>query len=115
VYDRFRIGPSVELMSALLKVATKRFVVVNFTIEYYGNGAVFIVQGLMTAFDVDDAQAAHAQSDFSIHENAGVVGTAMEDRLTHCRKTRPNWIGRVSGPVVEPHNSAHQRQFSLLD
>jgi hypothetical protein len=50
-------------MASRLKILPQILVIVNFTIENDPNTPVFVTEGLVTGLDVDDAEAAHGQSD----------------------------------------------------
>jgi hypothetical protein len=57
--------------------------VVNFSIENDPDALVFVVDWLVSAAEVNDAQSAHSQADWPACVNSLVVGTAMDNRLAH--------------------------------
>ena len=57
--------------------------VVGFAVVGDPDRAVLVGQGLVAAFDVDDAQAAVAQADARLDVDAFVVRAAVDDRPAH--------------------------------
>ena len=57
--------------------------VVDFAVEDDADRAVFVVDGLPAAAEVDDAQAAHAQDGERLGEHAVFIGPAMDHRGHH--------------------------------
>lgn len=57
--------------------------IVDLTIENNPDGSVFIADGLMAGGQVDDAEAAHAEANHALGEDAVVVGTAVDNRVAH--------------------------------
>jgi hypothetical protein len=58
-------------------------VVIDFSIKNDPNRAVFIADGLMSAGDIHDAQAAHANSDVALRVDALIVGPSMDHGSAH--------------------------------
>ena len=61
--DHLRIRPRGEPMSARQQPLSQQLEVINLAIEDHPHRAIFIRQWLMTVVQVDDAQAAHPESD----------------------------------------------------
>src|SRR5690349_5790917 len=81
--DDFRVGIGVKAMALPLQQLAKRFKVVNLAIEDNPDRTVLVVNGLVTAIDVDDAQPAHSQNDVGPDVIAVVVRTAMHHGIAH--------------------------------
>ena len=60
--------------------------VINFAIKDDPNAAVFIAERLVTALDVNNAEAAHSEPDVLLDKEAAVVGSAVHDSLVHRRQ-----------------------------
>jgi hypothetical protein len=58
-------------------------VVVDFAVEDDPDASVFITDGLVTGVNVDDAEAAHCQSDILLGKQAIVVWPTMDDLFIH--------------------------------
>jgi hypothetical protein len=58
-------------------------VIVNFSVENDPDGTVFVADGLMASGKIDDAEAAHAEPNPALGEEAIVVGTAMGHHVAH--------------------------------
>jgi hypothetical protein len=72
-----------EAVAAAFEIGTKFLEVVDLAIEDDPDGTVFIEDGLMTAGNVDNAEAGHAEAGTILREDALIVGAAMNDGLTH--------------------------------
>src|SRR5215469_8157662 len=81
--DHFRIRVGVEAMPAPLELASQLGEVIDFSIEDGPNRAVFVENRLMSAGNVDDAEAPHSQAGILLREDAFVVRAAMDDGLAH--------------------------------
>ena len=70
-------------MAALLELGAQLEVVVDLTVEHDPDGAILVVNGLMAACQIDDAQAPHAQADARLDMNPFVVRPTMPDHVAH--------------------------------
>src|SRR3990172_2293657 len=57
--------------------------VVDFAVEYHPYGAVLVGDGLVTRHEVDDAQAAVAQADRTLHEEPILVRAPVGHEIRH--------------------------------
>jgi hypothetical protein len=87
VYEDFSVGLRGEAVAAQLQRVAELAVVVKFTIEDYGDVAFFVPDGLMAAGQIDDAEAAHSESEAGsarfVEEEAFFIGATMEKRGGH--------------------------------
>jgi hypothetical protein len=60
---------------------------------------------LMAAFDVDNAEAAHSESEVAVDEKAGIIGAALDQPVT--LPSDDASVDPTSGPPVPASNSAH--------
>ena len=81
--DHFCVAVSVENVTAAFEIRTKLGEVVNFSVVDDTDGFVFVENRLVTSGEVDDAQPPHAQARAVLYENAFVIGSAMNNALTH--------------------------------
>jgi hypothetical protein len=58
-------------------------VIEDFAVVDNLQAAIFIGHGLMAVGEIDDAQAAEAESDEFIAKDAAIVGTAVSDAIGH--------------------------------
>ena len=65
--DHFGVGVGIEAMAGLFEFLAQLGEIVNFAVEHHPDGFVFIVDGLVAAGQVDDAEPAHAQADVVLH------------------------------------------------
>ena len=70
-------------MAALFQIRAQFAEVVDLSVENDANRLVFVEDRLVTAGQVDDAQAPNAQSDAAFDKDAFIVWTAMNKSLTH--------------------------------
>ncbi len=63
VDDGLGVRVGLEAMTAVLELLAEILEVVDLAVEDDADGAVFVVDRLVAAGDVDDGQAAHAQAD----------------------------------------------------
>jgi hypothetical protein len=70
-------------MAAIFKFFTKLGKVIDLAVEYGPNGAIFVKDRLMAPGQIDNAEAAHAQSHAIFDENALIVGAAIHNGLAH--------------------------------
>ena len=81
--DRFRIGIGGETVPASLQIRSELPIIVDLAVEYDPDRPVLVRQRLMAAGDVDDAEPAHPEAHGAVHIDAFVVGTPVNDGLTH--------------------------------
>src|SRR5579862_986501 len=83
-------------------------VVVDFAVEDDHDGAVFVADRLMAGGEVDDAQAAHAQTHAALGEDAVVVGAAMGHDVAHALQYGAVRV-RLLPEFENPCDAAHDR------
>jgi hypothetical protein len=81
--DGFRVAMRSVTMASRNQLFAQSRMIVNLTVEYNPNGAVFIANGLMTSGDVDNTQAPHTDSNAALGVHALVVGAAVDHRGAH--------------------------------
>src|ERR1022692_3331532 len=81
--DRLCVRVRVEPVSPALQLLPQIREVINFPVEDDPNRLVLVVDRLVAASDVDDAQAAHSQAHAAFGIDPLVVRTAMDERLAH--------------------------------
>ena len=81
--DGFGIALGAIAVTPGFQVLPQIPMVVDFTVENYPNAALFIADRLMTSLNVDNAQAAHCQSDILLDKEAVVVGPAVDNLTVH--------------------------------
>jgi hypothetical protein len=84
--DGFGIALRAVTVPASLQVLAQVPVVIDFPVEYDPDVAIFVTERLVTALDIDNAEAAHGQSGVAVDKEAVVVGTAMNDLPVHRRQ-----------------------------
>src|SRR5580700_10985330 len=83
VNDGLGIALGSITMAARDQSLAQRTVVIDFTVENYPDRTIFVAERLMSVGDVDDAEAAHAEADIALRENAVIVWTAMGHHIAH--------------------------------
>jgi hypothetical protein len=106
--DGFSIGTCSEVMAAREQVIAKLGEIVNLAIEHHPDAAVLIGKRLMTAGEIDDAEAPKTKTQTAVNENAFVIGTAMDDGVGHAANER---LGDRVAPLKLKNSadSAHSR------
>ncbi|SRR5260370_19767935 len=69
-----------------LQVFAQFLVVVNLAVENDPERLIFIGDRLVTGLNVDNAEAAHGQSDVLLDKETVVIGPAVDDLLVHRRQ-----------------------------
>ena len=81
--DRFRIGIGGETVPAGLQIRSELPIIVDLAVEDDPDRPILVRNRLMAAGDVDDAEPAHPEAHGAVHVDAFVVGTPVNDGLTH--------------------------------
>src|SRR5277367_244968 len=81
--DAFRVRACGELVSVAKQILAKFRIVVDFAVQHHPNAAVFIRNRLVTAGDIDDAQAPKTQPDARSRVNPFVIRASMNNCLRH--------------------------------
>ena len=79
----FSIRRRLKMVPAFLEDVPQLTIVINFSIENNQNAPVFIENGLVTADQVDDRQAAHTHGHAITHPDPLVIRPTMSNDLTH--------------------------------
>ena len=77
VDDDLRVALRLEMIAAGFQRVAKLLEVIDLPVEYDDDGSVLIEHGLMSAAEVDDAEAAHTQGYRVVDKDALVVGATM--------------------------------------
>src|SRR5574339_28828 len=116
VDDDFGVGTRVEAMPATFQLGAQLDVVEDFAVEDHPDGAVLVADRLVSAFDMDDAQARMRETDMRIVVKPETIGPAMTGRLDH----PPEDGARGSAPVpgrsryaCKPAHCARPRKTTL--
>ncbi len=102
VNDDLSITMGVKLMAAGFEFAAQLREVVYLAIEDDPNALVFVVNGLVAAREIDNAEPPHAQAHRPASVNSLVVRPAMDDRLAHAVD-----LLRLGLLVGAPHQSCY--------
>ncbi len=92
VDDGFAIAGGVRLVPALHQRLAQFAIVINLAVKHQRDAAILVVQRLVAAFHVDDAQAAHAQRHIPPAVKAVAIRPTMPDQVrhrAHQRRVRP--------------------------
>ena len=81
--DHLGIAVGIELVTSPLQFAAQVGEVVDLPIEDYPDGPVLVVDRLLSAGEIDDAEPAHPEPCGAFRVDSFIVGAAMDDRPTH--------------------------------
>src|SRR6266566_4701276 len=92
-------------MATIFELRAQFREVVDFAVKNHPYATVLVVNGLLPAREVNDAEAAHAEADISCHVRALFIGTAVHDGLGH----PPYFFGADNFlfPANNPGDPAH--------
>src|SRR5215475_4472070 len=79
----FGVTVSRVAMPASLQILSQLQVVVNLAVEDDRERMIFVTDGLVAGREVDDAEAAHPQSDRAIQKKSVIVGASILDYPAH--------------------------------
>ena len=109
VNENFRVGLRCEMMPGEEEAFAQFAVVVQLAVEDDGYVGGFVPNGLVTAGNVDDAKAAHAQGEARsarvVRKEPVIVGTTMAHGRSHASHARLGFF--AIGSVSESADSAH--------
>ncbi len=106
VDDRLRIRRRLETMAPGLEVRSQVAVVVDLAVEDDDALAGLVEDGLPSAREVDDAQAAHPEGDGTLEVHAVLVRAAVLDGRQHPLEHGP--VDGATGVAVDdPYDAAH--------
>ena len=77
------IRPGVKLVAPLLKIVPQGSEVVDFPIKDYPHRTIFIVNGLMTGDEIDNAEPPDCKTNWSLGIYTTVVRPTMNHGVTH--------------------------------
>ena len=83
VDDRFGVAVGAERVAGAHELLVQLLVVVNLAVEHDADRAVLVEDRLLAAFEVDDAEPAHAERDAVVDVDALFVGTAVHHHAAH--------------------------------
>src|SRR4051794_32116330 len=103
--DGFRVARRPQRVTALQKHLSQLAIVVDLAVEHDPDRAILVADWLMTAVDIDDAEASHAEADAGAHVDAFFVGPAVDQHLTH----RPDFAfeDRFAVEANDSSNTTH--------
>src|SRR5215469_1838112 len=108
--DHFGIAVCGETVATFLEFCSQFTEVVNFSVENNPDRFVFVVNRLVSAGQVDDAQSPHSQGDVISNEYALVVRPSVENRLAHPMSSCV--VGSNAIEAQYPGYAAHVRLIS---
>jgi hypothetical protein len=93
-------------VAEVLQLLTQLDIVVDLTIEDDPRTAILVVNGLLTALEVDNGESAHGQTDRAVDVETILIGSAMTDCFIHPpQQLLVNWFSVISN---EPYDSTHK-------
>src|ERR1700731_3533379 len=102
--DHLGVGIAAELMTPCAQPLAQGFVVVDLTVEHDRDRAIFVVNGLRTAWHVDNGEPSHRQADRARVHRALAVRATPDDDIAH----RLKHGGRPARECYETADSAHK-------
>jgi hypothetical protein len=63
--------------------ATQGRRVIDLPIAHHDDGAIFVPERLISAFEIIDAEAGHTHAESTVHEVSFVIGTSVRNGRTH--------------------------------
>src|SRR5216684_4614821 len=103
-------------MTASLEFFAQFPKIVNFPVTHRPDGAVFIGDRLVSAFEVNNAETAHAQSDSITDVMAMIVRPTMDNDAAHPRQhlgvSLPAWR-QLNRAVYSAHSSSSVDLFFI--
>src|SRR5579862_2303664 len=106
--DDLGIAVRIKKMPALFQLTPQLKEVIDLPVEHHPDGAVFVVNGLRAAGEIDDAQAPHAQPGRAAGIYSLVIWAAMDDRVAH-----PAHVGRIDAIARPSDNSRYPAHRSI--
>ena len=80
------LGP--ESMSPGFQSGPQLTVVVDLTVQHDRNVRIFVVDGLVSVRDTDDAETPHAEPDTGLQEEAAIIGATVHHGIGHGPESR---------------------------
>ena len=108
--DHLRISVGIKRVPPCFEFLAQFGKIVDFTVENHPNAAVFIMDRLPPAREIDDAEPAHAQPDWAFGVDSLIVGTTVNDRLAHSP-----YFGRIDLLITPPDNAGYPTHRSTSD
>jgi hypothetical protein len=112
--DDLGIRSSSKPVSATFEVRAKGLKIVNLSIENYGHGAVFVVDGLVASLYVDDAEPPHSETYRGVGKEAFVIRPAVHDCTAHSADMRARHV-RIIRPLIQARYAAHGESSLVFD
>src|SRR6185437_4116657 len=107
IYDHFRVRTRPKLMPGSDKFVAKLAKIVNFPVKADGQRPRLIPDRLRPPGQIDDAQPPRARGKARRNERPFFIGTPMNDRAQHARKSGSAFAHRVASD--NSANAAHAR------
>jgi hypothetical protein len=83
MHENFGVAVGLEAMAAVDQHPSQALIVVYLAIVNDPYGAIFVMNRLVTAFEIDNRQAPHSEDNVSILEKAMVVRPPVNDGIGH--------------------------------
>src|SRR2546430_14268354 len=100
--NHFGVSVGVKLVTSALQFCSQFWKIVNLAIENYPNFLIFVVDGLVTARKVNNAQSSHAEANWPLGINSLIVGPAVNDGLAH-----PPDVGSIDCFTFSPYHARY--------
>jgi len=81
--ENFGVALGLEAMAAIDQHTSQALIVIYLAIANDPYRAIFIMNRLVAAFEIDNRQATHSQNDVTILEKAMVIWPPMDDCIGH--------------------------------
>src|SRR5688572_9880579 len=115
--DRLRVAVGLEDVAGAFEVAAQLPVVVDLAVEDDPDRAVLVRDRLLAAFEIDDAEAPHAERDAFADVDAFLIGAAVHDGPAHPadllledrRAVPPHDTGNATHGYFSPCEDATER------
>jgi hypothetical protein len=102
VDDGFGVAVGVEGVTQFFELFPQLEIVVDLAVEDYPGTAISIVNGLLTAFEVDNCEATHRQTHRAVDVEAILVRPAVTNGVIHPRQQfLVNWFSVVSNDAYD--------------
>jgi hypothetical protein len=98
--DDFGVAMRVELVTTVHELLAQFSEIIDFAVKNDPNAAIFVVNGLMPAGEINDAQPSHPQAPRAKRVDTFVVRTTVNDGGAHTPHA-----GRVYGLAVTPNQA----------
>src|SRR5262249_20575199 len=106
MHDDLGVTAGTEAVPGLLETSSELAEVVDLAVAHDPQPLVLVGDGLMTAREIDDGEAAHPEQDVTVDEVAVIIGTAMNRDAAHAR-VQGRIRRRPAGEAEQSVDAAH--------